>query len=299
MLKINHLSKTFGELTALNQVSFTVPRGQITGLIGQNGAGKSTTFHSILNLLSYEGEISWNNFKISKNTLDEIGYLPEERSLLPKLTVENQILYLARLKNKTKREIAPQINSWLKKFQVNGRKSDKIKDLSKGNQQKIQLICTLITNPKLIILDEPFSGLDPINTRLLNQAILEKKKTGAAVIFSSHDMVNVENICDNLVMLNQGRVVLNGRLQDVREQFGKTEIYLTSSGWSKEKLQSLPQIKQVVSQGPNRYLLYLYRPEDGKAVFNQITGGKYIPEFSQQPPTLGEIFRMKAGKSHV
>lgn len=294
MLSVEHVSKNFGTLKALDDVSFSIPNGHILGLIGQNGAGKSTTFHSILNFLNYEGTITWQDQPITESVFDQIGYLPEERSLMPKLTIEQQIVYLARLKDKSAKEIRPQIDTWLKKFAVKGTKKDKIKSLSKGNQQKVQLICTLIHNPKLIILDEPFSGLDPVNSDLLKQAIIEAKDNGAAIIFSSHDMENVEEVCDSLVMLRNGQLVLNGTVGDVRDSFGKTRLFVTTD-WTADKLSELSHVISVTQREKNRYLLELDDEEAGKDIFDVLTKGQYIKEFSQQPPTLNEIFRMKAG----
>lgn len=294
MLSVEHVSKNFGTLKALDDVSFSIPNGHILGLIGQNGAGKSTTFHSILNFLNYEGTITWQDQPITESVFDQIGYLPEERSLMPKLTIEQQIVYLARLKDKSAKEIRPQIDTWLKKFAVKGTKKDKIKSLSKGNQQKVQLICTLIHNPKLIILDEPFSGLDPVNSDLLKQAIIEAKDNGAAIIFSSHDMENVEEVCDSLVMLRNGQLVLNGTVGDVRDSFGKTRLFVTTD-WTADKLSELSHVISVTQREKNRYLLELDDEEAGKDIFDVLTKGQYIEEFSQQPPTLNEIFRMKAG----
>ena len=295
MLKIEDINKNFGDLKALDHVSFDVSDGEILGLIGQNGAGKSTTFHSILNFLHYQGKITWNDQPITESVFDEIGYLPEERSLMPKLTVEQQITYLARLKNKPAKEIKPKIDDWLKKFAVKGSKKDKIKDLSKGNQQKVQFICTLIHEPKLVILDEPFSGLDPVNADLLKQAILETKKNGSAIIFSSHDMENVEELCDKLVMLRDGQIVLNGTVREVRASFGKTRIFVTTD----KEITQLAQLPHVVAAKPleeKRFELFLDDENTGKEVFAEVTDGQYIEEFSQQPPTLNEIFRQKAGK---
>ncbi|KIS03825.1 ABC transporter ATP-binding protein [Paucilactobacillus wasatchensis] len=292
MLAIQHLSKQFGTLKALSDVNFTVAQGEIMGLIGQNGSGKSTTFHSILNFLKYDGQISWNNAPITEAVFDEIGYLPEERSLMPKLTVEQQIIYLARLKNQSAKLIRPQIDGWLKKFSVKGKRTDKIKDLSKGNQQKVQLICTLIHRPKLLILDEPFSGLDPVNVDLLEQAIIEAKQQGTAIIFSSHDMGNVEALCDRLLMLKLGKVVLNGRIEDVRNQFGKDRLFVTTD-WEEQRLKQLEHVVEVTRLADKKYLLKLDDPVAGRAIFHALTQGDYIEEFSQQAPSLDEIFRMK------
>ncbi|RMC52089.1 ABC transporter ATP-binding protein [Lactobacillus sp. ESL0228] len=277
MLKVKHLSKNFGSLHALQDVNFTIQPGQIMGLIGQNGAGKTTTFHSILNFLHYSGEITWEDRPITETTFNTIGYLPEERSLMTKMTIEEQIVYLARLKGCAAKEIRPQIDQWLERFQVKGKKSDKIKTLSKGNQQKVQLICTLIHQPKLLILDEPFSGLDPVNADLLKQAILVAKKQKAAIIFSSHDMANVEAICDTLIMLKNGQVVLSGDLESVRNSFGKTEIYVKTAKTLAE-LTQLPHVQKVEKQG-NRYLLRIDDPKCGPELFAALTNGQYIEEF--------------------
>ncbi|TGD20239.1 ABC transporter ATP-binding protein [Levilactobacillus suantsaiihabitans] len=298
MLSIQHISKEFGPVKALNDVSFDVPDGQILGLIGQNGAGKSTTFHSILNFITYAGQIHWQDHTLAATDFDQIGYLPEERSLMPKLTIEQQIIYLARLKGQSAKVTRPQIDDWLQRFAVKGTRKSKIKDLSKGNQQKVQLICTLIHHPKLIILDEPFSGLDPVNADLLKQAILTAKQDGAAIIFSSHDMENVTAVCDRLVMLRKGNVVLHGTLDEVRDQFGKTELFVTTD-WSADRLATLPGVASVTSRHGRRYVLHLTDATAGPAIFDALTQGHYIEEFSQQPPTLDEIFRLKVGEEHV
>lgn len=298
MLSIQHIAKRFGTVQALRDVSFDVANGQILGLIGQNGAGKSTTFHSILNFIDYTGQITWQGHALSPQDFNHIGYLPEERSLMPKLTIEQQIIYLARLKGQRARVIRPQIDDWLARFAVKGTRKSKISALSKGNQQKVQLICTLIHRPDLLILDEPFSGLDPVNADLLKQAILTAKQRGAAIIFSSHNMENVTELCDHLVMLRTGSMVLNGSLRDVRNQFGKTELFVTTD-WSAAKLATLPHVTTVTPRQPGQYRLHLDDPAAGPAIFDQLTAGHYIEEFSQQPPTLDEIFRLKVGETNA
>ncbi|WP_318765428.1 ABC transporter ATP-binding protein [Lactiplantibacillus carotarum] len=294
MLSVAHINKTFAKVQALNDVSFDVHDGEIMGLIGQNGAGKSTTFHSILNFLSFDGQITWNGQSLTAADYDQIGYLPEERSLMSKLTITQQIVYLARLKNQPASVTKPKIADWMQRFAVKGQPSDRINKLSKGNQQKVQLICTLIHDPKLIILDEPFSGLDPVNADLLKRAILDAKQRGATIIFSSHDMSNVEEICDSLVMLRNGEVVLKGGIHDVRDQFGRTRLFLTTA-WTAEQLTALPGVASVKALAPHRFRLRLTDPNAGRAIFDQVTAGQYIQEFSQQPPTLDEIFRTEAG----
>lgn len=298
MLEVKNLVKTFGDFTALNNVSFTIPEGKILGLIGQNGAGKTTTFRLILNFLKAdEGKVNWNGHALTQKNYNEIGYLPEERGLYPKVTIENQLLYFAQLRGKTKKEIVPKIDEWMDRFEVKGKKTDKVKSLSKGNQQKVQLIATLIHEPKLIILDEPFSGLDPVNAELLKEGILSLKEKGSCVIFSSHNMDNVEKICDHLIMLKNGEMVLDGPVQQIRESFGRTKIFLESHE-PLENLLHLPGVEKGRSREDGVTELTLSDPEAGKDVFQLVTKNGYISMFNQQPPTLEEIFKMKAGDSH-
>ncbi|GEN51546.1 ABC transporter ATP-binding protein [Alkalibacterium pelagium] len=296
MLEVKNLRKTFGDLTAVEDVSFTIRPGEIMGLIGQNGAGKTTTFRIILDLLTADqGEVLWENQHLSKKIFNKIGYLPEERGLYPKVSIENQILYFAQLRGKKKSEISPLIDDWLKKFDVKGKKTDKVKTLSKGNQQKVQLICTLIHEPELIILDEPFSGLDPVNAELLEEGIREAQSKGARIIFSSHNMNNVEELCDSLIMLKNGRQVLNGAVRDIREQFGRTKLFLESD-LSREALLEFPGVQRVEKNRDGIDIVYLTQAEEGKAIFEAATRNGYIPTFSQQPPTLEEIFKRMAGE---
>ena len=298
MLEIKNLKKTFGSLTAVDDISFIIPDGQILGMIGQNGAGKTTTFRLILNFLTADsGEVLWNGRPLQKTDYDVIGYLPEERGLYPKVSIEDQIIYFAQLRGKSKKEIKPQIDKWMEKFQVKGKKTDKIKSLSKGNQQKVQLIATLIHQPKLVILDEPFSGLDPVNAGLLEAGIKELKEQGACVIFSSHNMNNVEEICDKLVMLRNGSMVLDGTVQEIRAKFGRKKLFLETP-LSIDALSKMHGVIKAKVTKDGVKVLELENPEDGKAIFEQVTKNGYITTFSQQSPTIEEIFKMKAGELH-
>ncbi|QQP70795.1 ABC transporter ATP-binding protein [Carnobacterium sp. CS13] len=298
MLEVKNLKKTFGSVTAVDGVSFTIRDGEIMGMIGQNGAGKTTTFRLILNfLMADQGEVLWNGQPLKKSDYDIIGYLPEERGLYPKVTIEDQLIYFARLRGKTKKEIQPLIDGWMEKFEVKGKKTDKVKSLSKGNQQKVQLISTLIHQPKLVILDEPFSGLDPVNASLLEEGIKELKRNGSCVIFSSHDMNNVEEICDNLIMLRNGEMVLEGSVRDIREKFGRTKLFLETT-IKDEDLLALPGVTHLKKTKDGLTVLDLSDAEYGKEIFGVVTKEGYISTFSQQPPTLEEIFRLKAGALH-
>lgn len=296
MLEVKELTKSFGTFKAVDNVSFSIPDGTILGLIGQNGAGKTTTFRLILDFLTADqGEILWNQQKIGAKEYDLIGYLPEERGLYPKVTIEDQLLYFAELRGKSRKEIAPKIDFWLEKFQVKGKKTDKVKMLSKGNQQKVQLIATLIHEPQLVILDEPFSGLDPVNAGLLKEGIMELKAQGSCVIFSSHNMENVEQICDQLLMLKNGRVVLDGKVHEIRESFGRTKVFLESP-LEKEEIAAFEGVRSVVEREGKMLEITLSDADVGKTIFEHATKAGYIPMFSQQPPTLEEIFKQKAGE---
>lgn len=298
MLEVEHLVKTFGSMTAVDHESFTIKPGEIMGLIGQNGAGKTTTFRMILNFLTPDsGQIRWNGHALTAKDYDVIGYLPEERGLYPKMKVADQITYFARLRGMKAADVKAQIPEWLERFQVKGKPTDKVKDLSKGNQQKVQLIATLIHMPKLVILDEPFSGLDPVNASILQSGIEMLRDSGSAIIYSSHDMGNVEAISDHLVMLKNGQMVLNGTVDAIRESFGRTKLYI-ESGLSAEQLRDFDGVEKLVAHG-NEFELTLANPEVGQRIFAEATANGYIPEFRQQPPTLDEIFRMKAGAAHA
>lgn len=296
MLKVENLVKTFGDYKAVDQLSFEIPNGKILGLIGQNGAGKTTTFRLILDFLTPDsGKVLWNGHKLDGNDYNDIGYLPEERGLYPKISIQDQLIYFAELRGKTKKEIEPKIDEWMEKFKVKGKKTDKVKSLSKGNQQKVQLIATLIHEPKLVILDEPFSGLDPVNAELLKDGILDLKEKGSCVIFSSHNMDNVEKICDHLVMLKSGEMVLDGKVHDIRESFGRTKVFLESP-LSVTEVQSVSGVRQAIKREDGVIEATLSDPKAGEELFARATQFGYIPMFNQQPPTLEEIFKMKAGE---
>ncbi|KRO16145.1 ABC transporter ATP-binding protein [Lacticaseibacillus saniviri] len=298
MLEVKDLTKTFGAMTAVSHENFTVKPGEIMGLIGQNGAGKTTTFRMILNFLTPDsGEILWDGKPLTHQDYDIIGYLPEERGLYPKMRVEDQIVYFARLRGMKAADVRAQIDPWFERFQVKGKRTDKVKDLSKGNQQKVQLIATLIHMPKLVILDEPFSGLDPVNASLLQDGIQMLRDNGAAIIYSSHDMANVEAISDHLVMLRTGEMVLNGTVDAIRQSFGRTKLFIESP-LTEADFKQFDGVQKVVRHGQS-FELTLADEAVGHRIFDAATQSGYIPEFSQQPPTLDEIFRMKVGEVHA
>ena len=291
MLKVENLSKSFGDLLALNRADFEVKDGELFGVIGQNGAGKSTLFRCIMNFYSkYDGNITYNGKKFSKVPLEKIGFLPEERSLDPKRKVEDQIRYFAKL-NKMKNISDEKLKEWFDYFEIDGKLSSKIKELSKGNQQKVQLLCALIYKPEFVILDEPFSGLDPYNIRLLEKIIKDVNKEGTTIMFSSHNMENVESLCQKLIMLKKGNIVLNGSPQEIRNSHERKKLVVESS----EDLFFLNDENiEMISQDENMWTFILKDEEYAKVIFKKIVDNVgFVPYFDQSPPTLNEIFARK------
>lgn len=226
-----------------------------------------------------------------------MGYLPEERSLMPKLTVLEQVSFLASLKGMKKDVVKHDLQDWMQKLEVKGKITDKIKSLSKGNQQKIQLIATLIHQPNLIILDEPFSGLDPVNVEIIKDVILQEKRRGATIIFSDHDMSNVEELCDDVVMINNGHLVLNGAVNEVRNNFGLTRLFIRTD-LGLDEVKKLPGVEKAILQNNGIYKLWLMSANYGRDIFKTLSHGEYLQTFDQEPPTLDEIFKLKAGENN-
>lgn len=292
MIQLTNLNKTFGQNIAVSNMNMTLTEGKVMGLIGQNGAGKTTTFRMLLNFIKpTSGTITWNDQQITQNDKQRIGFLPEERGLYQKRTVEEQILYFAELHGMKRSDARVALKDWMKRLDVVGKVSDKVQSLSKGNAQKVQMIASLIFEPSLLILDEPFSGLDPVNTSLMMDEIIRLRDNGAMIIFSSHDMNNVTKISDDLTMLKRGKIVLQGPVQNIREQFGRTCVYVESST-SSAALKAIDGVASVTPHGVG-YDLILSEEEAGHRVFDLVTKNGYIPAFSQQPPTLDDIFRQE------
>src|SRR5664279_1695648 len=225
VLEVKELTKSFGTIKAVDHVSFTVPEGSVFGLIGRNGAGKTTTTRMMMNIyLPDSGEVILRGTKIGQEFKDKAGYLPEERGLYKKMKVWDTLLYFAELKGKTGREIERKANYYLSKFDLIERKSSKLEDLSKGNQQKIQFITTILHDPEFLILDEPFSGLDPVNTDLLKDIILELKSRGKVIILSTHLMDFAERLCDHIALIDTGKIMLHGSLDEIKNKFARNNV---------------------------------------------------------------------------
>ena len=297
MLKVKNVTKYYGDLCAVNDLNFEVKEGEIFGLLGLNGAGKTTTFRMIMGLLDdYTGEITLNNKKIDYSVTDKIGFLTEERSLILKLTVKDQIEYYGVLKGMDELTIEKKLDYWLKRFDIEEYKSKKIKELSKGNQQKIQFISSIIHEPKLLILDEPFSGLDPVNVELFKEVILELKEKGTIIIFSSHRMEHVELFCEKLLILVKGKTVLSGYLKDIKDNYKKKNIIIEGN-IDKDKIKSLDGVINVTKNE----LQYKVELEDKKyipKVFKAISNSDNITKFYVEDATLNEIFISIVGESY-
>ncbi|EMG27771.1 ABC transporter ATP-binding protein [Listeria fleischmannii 1991] len=297
-LELQHVTKQFGAKTAVDDLSFKIEPGKILGLIGQNGAGKTTTFRLVLHFIeATSGEITWKGQPTTKIDPNLIGYLPEERGLYPNVTIEEQLLFFAELKGMSRKHVLPEIDRWLAHAEVVGKKTDLVKTLSKGNQQKIQLISTVLHNPKLLILDEPFSGLDPVNAEILKSIVFEMSARGTAIIFSSHRMENVEELCDSLLMLKKGKTVLRGNTDSVKESFGHKRIRLKSP-YQKAELLGLPGVVQISEKPGDILQLELENETFAEPIFQYVTKDGFIPMFSLEPPTLEEIFKWKAGEEN-
>ncbi|EEL49091.1 MULTISPECIES: ABC transporter ATP-binding protein [Bacillus cereus group] len=291
-LQIKNLTKIFGESKAVNQLEISLPKGEVLGLLGRNGAGKTTTIKMLLGLLTpNEGSITWNGKEISQSDVT-IGYLPEERGLYTKSRVIDQLRYFGRLEGMTKKEVDRAIDKWLEKLAIPEYKYKTAGELSKGNQQKIQLIAALIHDPELLILDEPFSGLDPVNASMLANIIEEQVQSGKTIILSSHRMEQVEVFCQHVCILKKGKAVVEGKLSDIKQEYGFRNLTIEDVSENEQALQAL-HISYEKQQG----LLYVKVLDDAEAltVLQKLQEkGVSLRQFKMLEPTLNEIFVERA-----
>lgn len=297
MLKINNISKRFSNVLAVKNLSFEVKQGEVVGVVGQNGAGKSTTFKMILNFISPDtGEITINSQKLKSKFLDNIGYLPEERGLYLDMTIKQQVLYFAQLHNYSKAKASRELPNWLEQLAVKGTERTLIKNLSKGNQQKVQLITTLIHKPKIVILDEPFSGLDPVNISLLIKVVKQLKEAGTAVIFSSHNMNNVTEVSDKVLMLVDGEQKIYGPINQIRSKFKKNKIYLEGI-FNTLSPSDFPGVLNQKDDFPGKVLTF-DSEENARKAIKIAKAEPSLTGYRLLEPTLDDIFRkiIKEGK---
>jgi ABC-2 type transport system ATP-binding protein len=226
-LIVEHISKSFGTFQAIEDLSMEVREGAMFGFLGANGAGKTTTMRMILDIIRPDsGQITWNGNDVREVPRQNWGYLPEERGLYPKMMVEEQLLFLARLNGLSKQDAKKELDEWFERFQINANRKKKVEELSKGNQQKIQFLAAIIHNPTILIMDEPFSGLDPVNANVLKEAFLEMHQRGKTIIFSTHQLEQVEEMCEDVVIINKGQTVVQGSVREVKRQHGRNIIRL-------------------------------------------------------------------------
>ncbi|WP_316572151.1 ATP-binding cassette domain-containing protein [Neobacillus sp. YIM B06451] len=292
-LEIRNLTKRYGDNVAVNNVSVQLPKGQVLGLLGRNGAGKTTTIKMMLGLVRPDsGEILWEGRPFRREELS-IGYLPEERGLYPKTKISEQLRYFGQLEGMSRKLANERIDYWLEKFEITEYKNKLASELSKGNQQKIQVIATLLHDPEIIILDEPFSGLDPVNATMLGNVIEELVKQEKTIILSSHRMESIEMFCENVCMMKKGDIVVSGKLQTVKDEYGYKNLRITSSG----PLEPIfKQLNMPFEKNGLVFIAKVHNEKEGMEILKAAeAGGVPLQNFSLLEPTLHQIFVERVG----
>jgi ABC-2 type transport system ATP-binding protein len=296
-LEVRNISKTYGDFCAVQNLSLKIPAGTVYGLLGPNGAGKTTTIRMVMNIIiPDEGSIRVLDQTMTEKMKERIGYLPEDRGLYPKMKVGELLLFLAEIKGLGRERARPAGDFWLQRFDLAGWKDKKVEQLSKGMQQKIQFIVTVIHEPDLIILDEPFAGLDPVNTKLIKDIMLEMKEKGRTVVFSTHRMEQVEMICDNICLINKARMVLEGNLSQIKKRHGKNTVVLEYEG-DGGFIRLFPEVEKIDDYG--KYMeIKLRERADPQDLLSKLIGKIRIDRFEVQEPSLNAIFIEKVGERH-
>lgn len=288
-LEIKSVTKRFGEIVAVSNLSLSVPSGSIYGILGPNGAGKTTTIRMIMNIFAPdEGEIEIFGKRMSEETKNIIGYLPEERGLYPKMQTLELLVYFGELKGVPKKDAEKRGEELLKRVGLYEWKSRKIEELSKGMQQKVQFISTIIHDPKIVILDEPFAGLDPINTEVLKELMMELKKDGKTILFSTHLMEHAEKLCDYVALINKGKKVLDGPLSEIKRNFGRNIISLEIEG-DGSLLSDIPFVIDRYEFG-NRIEFEIREGEDPYEILKTIMEKVKVKKFEISEASLNHIF---------
>src|SRR5574341_762550 len=289
-LVLDRVTKKFGDFTAVDDLSLQVCPGRVYGLIGPNGAGKTTTIRMIVNITAPDsGRIELFGQTLDARLQDQIGYLPEERGLYRKMKVGEQMRFFAELKDLRGKEADERINRWLEKLQLSDWKNKRAKDLSKGMQQKVQFITAVLHDPDLVILDEPFSGLDPVNVELMKQTILEKKSEGKTIILSTHQMEIAEKLCDDVCMINRAKKVLDGRLREIRRSFSRNAVALQIAGG--DGLLSDSSLVANVRQNGEDLEVLLAPGTDAQVLLKRLVeNGAVVSKFELAEPSLHDVF---------
>ena len=294
LIKCTDVCKSFGEKIALDHVSVEIPKGKIFGLLGPNGAGK-TTLIRIINRITIpnSGEVTFDGRPITQDDVEKIGYLPEERGLYRKMKVGEQAMYFAQLKGMSAREAAAELKKWFVRFGIESWWNKKVEELSKGMAQKVQFITTVVHKPSLLILDEPFSGFDPVNAQIIREEILRLKEEGATIILSTHNMESVEELCDNIALINKSHVVITGGVDEIRRKYGNNNVELIYT--SDEAVESVPGLYTVLSDtdeaGRHTAVLSLETGNSGNAVLADLLSKDItINSFKELVPRMNDIF---------
>lgn len=294
MLEVRAVEKCYGELKAVDGVSFTANPGEIFGLIGPNGAGKSTMIRMIMNIIGPDrGEILFDGKVIGEGDKDRIGYLPEDRGLYRKVTVEEMLLYLAELKSLPRRAALPRIGTWLERFGLQAWQKRKIEDLSKGMAQKVQLVASVLHQPAWLFLDEPFSGLDPVSTDVLREVILDLGRSGTTILFSTHNMEQAERICARILLMDHGREVLAGRVEEVKARYGSNSVVMEFDG-DASFLESSDLVSHV-TRYPRWVEVAMTSPPRPEELLRLAAARLRIRRFEIVAPSLHRIFVQMVG----
>ena len=294
-LILENVSKTFVSKKAVDGISFSLNRPQVFGLLGTNGAGKTTTIRMLLGIIKKDsGEITWNGKKVDRKSVN-FGYLPEERGVYPKVKIYDQLMYFAELKGMNKQEANNAIQNWAKKLKVEEYMEMPAEKLSKGNQQKIQFMTAIIHNPELVVLDEPFSGLDPVNTELLKNIIIDLVKRGKYVIMSAHQMATIEEFCTDILILNKGKTVLQGNLREIKEGYTENRLQIEVN----EKINKYVEKfgLEIENEKNNDYTIKINNEKKAHELLQELVkNGIIINKFEIKKPTLNDIFIEKVGE---
>ena len=296
-VRLDRVSKSFGEFTAVDRLSLAVRAGRIYGLLGPNGAGKTTTIRMIVNITAPDtGTIQIFGRKIDAALQDRIGYLPEERGLYKRMKIVDQLRFFAELKNVSGKEVDHRIDQWLERLKLSEWKNKKSMELSKGMQQKVQFITAILHEPDLLILDEPFSGLDPVNVELLKDIVLDLKRSGKTIIFSTHQMEVAEKICDDLCLINRSKKVFEGTLREIRSSFGRNSVALRYEGG--DGVLEDPQLVSKVERHADEVEALLAEGASAQTLLRRlIESGATIGKFEMVEPSLNDIFIAKVTES--
>ena len=297
MLEVTNLVKNFGDVRALDGVSLSVGRGQIVGFLGPNGAGKSTTMRAIMGLIAIDaGAITWDGAPVTATTRHRFGYMPAERGMYPKMTVRDQLVYFARLAGTERRAAQTAAGTWMERLGIDGRADDEVQALSSGNQQRVQLAIALVHDPQLLILDEPFSGLDPVAVENMKVILAEQIQSGRSVLFSSHQLDLVADVSRDVVIVDAGRIVLQGDVSEIRQ---RAESRLAVVGFAADTTWSASGLDaDIVERHPQSITLRVSRSVAPGEVLASASAAGHVVEFSFAPPDLSQVFLDSIGHRH-